>query len=327
MADFDEIFPFINKQGNLVSFKTISTSEFNSDFVYGDKITGSYQNTANVTSVRYVQGSQRRHVDALQNTLNYYKTLSPHYAFSSSLGNKETQELRLLSIPWVFFGSGIEKGSVSLKFYVTGALAAELVDDKQNGELRQKLPKDSNSGSVAGVVLYREGFIVLTGSWNIHPTHTEEYDIFAPSTKKAPRWLDFATTGSSTPSDATNVPSSSFGVKFNGTTFTPVVTMLAHAEKSEFNYSSNPTFIDYTERNLRTALTGTKSYKERADISLKNTVESPFIEPTGSFQKQTFISRIGIYDKNKNLIAIAKTATPVKKREIDNYTFKLKIDF
>ena len=33
-----------------------------------------------------------------------------------------------------------------------------------------------------------------------------------------------------------------------------------------------------------------------------------------------------IYDKDKNLIGIAKMATPVRKTESDQYTFKLKLD-
>ena len=48
---------------------------------------------------------------------------------------------------------------------------------------------------------------------------------------------------------------------------------------------------------------------------------------TGSFEKQVYISKIGLYDKDRNLIGIAKLATPVRKREIDSYTFKLKLDF
>ena len=43
-----------------------------------------------------------------------------------------------------------------------------------------------------------------------------------------------------------------------------------------------------------------------------------------SFKKTTYISSIGIYDENKNLIGIAKVATPVKKTEDREFTFKLK---
>jgi hypothetical protein len=73
--------------------------------------------------------------------------------------------------------------------------------------------------------------------------------------------------------------------------------------------------------------TGTKhQYKESAKIRIKNTVSSSYPDPTGSFEKQTFISKIGIYDKDKNLIGVAKVANPVKKTEDREFTFKLKLD-
>ena len=43
--------------------------------------------------------------------------------------------------------------------------------------------------------------------------------------------------------------------------------------------------------------------------------------------QETFISKIAIYDDDKNLLGIAKLATPVLKKETDSYTFKLKLDF
>ena len=321
------VYPFITKDGSLTSFKTISLSSFNSDFAYGDIISGSYPLTATISLDRFVSGADRVLVNALRNTLDYYKPCSNHYAYSSSLGDKSTQELKLISIPSIFYGSAIDKGSVVLNFYVTGTLAAQLVDDTRRGELRQKLPQDSNSGSVAGVVLYNEGFMILTGSWDIHPTHTEQYDIFSPGTASAPRWIDFGTTGSTTPADLTNVASSSFEMDFDGTQYIPVLTMFAHAPRGELNYSSNPTFRDYGQTGSFQPITNSVEYKEFANISLKNIAKSNFDEPTASFENVTYISRIGIYDKDKNLIAVAKLANPIRKREIDNYTFKLKVDF
>ncbi len=44
------------------------------------------------------------------------------------------------------------------------------------------------------------------------------------------------------------------------------------------------------------------------------------------FEKQVFISQIGIFDEKKNLIGIAKLANPVLKKETDSFTFKIKLD-
>ena len=66
---------------------------------------------------------------------------------------------------------------------------------------------------------------------------------------------------------------------------------------------------------------------ESSEIKIKNTISSSYLSPTGSFKKQTFITKIGIYDDQKNLIGIASVAEPVKKTENRDFTFKLKMDF
>ena len=72
--------------------------------------------------------------------------------------------------------------------------------------------------------------------------------------------------------------------------------------------------------------TSSTSFEERSTLQIKNTISSSYPDPNGNFAKQTFISKVGIYDENKNLIAIAKLAKPVKKTEERDLTFKLKLD-
>ena len=55
---------------------------------------------------------------AIKNTLNYYKPLSPNYAFSSSLRDLATDDVTLISIPSIFYGSRIRKNSVKLDFSI-----------------------------------------------------------------------------------------------------------------------------------------------------------------------------------------------------------------
>ena len=116
------IYPFITKDGSLQSFATVSTTQFAQSFAYGDVITGSYPMSSSLyrnyypqlnTSAQYnitkhENGSfdQRPHIIGLRNTLDYYKTLSPHYAFTASHGtfswDKAEQEMNLISIPSIF---------------------------------------------------------------------------------------------------------------------------------------------------------------------------------------------------------------------------------
>ena len=317
-------------------------------------------------------------IDALRNSFDSYVSLSPHFAFSASnlawdfgTYDKGHQEMNMIYIPSIFYGSAIKKGSVSLKWYVSGSLMAECVDREENGELIQvsgsgrpavggetsisptaqagtnyaKTVTDGVTGSVVGVVLYNEGIIALTGTWGLvgNSNYTDKFRHIADTVKGAesPKWTYFALgmndhSQSVVQTTSHNV-SSSFSIEFKGTTKVPVMTMFAHAPKRHLNFSNNPTFVSgtFTQNsngvNILTssgtrALSSSIQYKERNNSKIKNIVSSSFTNHTASFERQTYISKIGVYDKSHNLIAIAKLATPVKKTEERDLTFKLKLD-
>ena len=134
------IYPFITKDGSLTSFRTTTIKSFNSDFSYGDTMTGSYPMSASITREHFTS-TTRAHVTALKNVLNYHSRLSPQYAYTSSFGDKATQTLSLISIPSIFYGASIKKGSVDMQFYVTGSLVGQLKDENKNGELIQVGPE------------------------------------------------------------------------------------------------------------------------------------------------------------------------------------------
>jgi len=326
------VYPFLTKDGTLSAFKSVSTSAFSSDFGYGDIITGSYPLSASIRRDYLASTPSKKYVKALRNTLEHYVPLSPHFQYSSSLGDKATQELSLVSIPSIFYGSSIQKGSISLQYYISGSLIAELKDENKNGELVQVGPEGSNgSGSVAGVALYTEGFLVLTGAWTVEndPTIDRDYIDDGANLKKS-SWIFWGTgandgvagTGTGTPA-----VSASYGLSFKGTTYTPVLTMMAHADIGELNYSNNPTYLKYGQTGSMQPATSSLQYQESADLLIKNTISSSYHQyEDPSFERQTFISKIGIYDNERNLIGVASLATPVKKKETQEYTFKLKLD-
>jgi len=325
--DGEKIYPFISKNGSLSSFKTISTASFNSDYAYGDEITGSYPLSASIVREFFAATVTSRtttanHLNSLRNTLNFYQPLSNHYAFSSSLGDKGTQNVNLISIPSIIFGSEVEKGTIDLKFYVSGTLIGQLKDQNRDGELIQVGPEGSvGSGSVAGVVLYNEGFVLLTGSWDIGAGFAGEN--YVGGSPVVPKWIYFGK-GANDGTATGTIISSSFGMTLKGTTKTQTITMLAHAPKGELNHSNNPTYITYGQGH--TPLTGANSYAENKSLAIKNIVSSSYSDPYADFKKTTYVSSVAIYDENKNLIGIAKLATPVKKTEDIEYTFKMKLD-
>ena len=318
-----KIFPFVTKDGSFEAIGNVSVKDYFNTFEYGDIITGSYPMSASLARSGTAPGGQ--FVMALQNTLNYYTPVSPHYAFSSSLFERDlgTDDINLLNIPSIFYGSQLRKGTVRLKFYISGTLVAELNDRNFNGELIQ-VDSDTfattSNNEVAGVVLYNEGIILLTGS---APLTFESYE-FGIGLPHAGRWLDFAA-GANDGVDLVT-PSASFSVNFEGINNVQTLTMFANASKSNLNFSSNSTFLDHASFLSHPTVTSSVQYKESEEIEIFNTVSSSFFEFDERFKHQTFISKIGIYDYQKNLIAVANLATPIKKNSERDFTFKLKLD-
>jgi len=315
------IYPFITKQGSLTSFRTITAKSFNSDFSYGDIISGSYPLSASFDRISYAAAASRSRFDSVKTALKSYEAISPHYQVSSSLLGRDLNSVAMnfICIPSIFYGSTIKKGSIDLKFNITGSTIGQIKDLRRNGELIQTGPVGSPmSGATVGIVLYNEGIIILTGSTDIsNGAHTEVY--VPGSSATDPEWLYFFTTGS----DSDRIVSSSYEMNFSGTMYTPVATMMAYAPKGDLNWSNNPTYRVYNDGTG--SLTSSYGFKERPS-KLTNIVSSSFSNYQSDFENTTYISQIGIYDEHKNLIAVTKLANPVKKTEKLDYMFKIKLD-
>jgi hypothetical protein len=349
------IYPFVTKQGSRISFKTGSVADFNNSGKnsFGDIIVGGYPlsssikttrlaaSTSDITTIDEDNGQYKKYVSnkkfilSLKNTFNKYVNISHHYAYDSGSTseqysnksiswNKGQQEMRLVEIPSIFYGSSIRKGSVILRLYISGTLAAEARDTHKNGELIQvsgSNGSDQFNNQVAGVVLYNEGFLAMTGAWALNKGHKESYN----GTADNPRWFHFGK-GANDGSASGAITGSLFSIEFEGVNYVPTVTMLAHAPKSALNHSSNPTYV--SKDNRGTLQTSSYHFRENVGAQIANLEHQSYSQyGTSSFVKQTYISKIGIYDENKNLIGIASLAKPIRKTEEREYTFKLKMDF
>lgn len=338
------IYPFVTKGSSNIGFRTTTTTDYVTGFEYGDVMSGSYPLSASITREYMVQAGARSvdvdsdtgetfagaptypHFYALKNRLNFYGTLSEHYRVSSSFGDKSLQTINLLSIPSIFFGDKIDPGTISLKWYLTGTLVGELKDEKRNGELIQTGPYGSTgSGSVGGVVLYNEGFMLLTGSWALSnvPLHL----VSGSATAVSASWkyfgagaLDNVTTGTT----SATYKSASFNMSFKGTNDVQTVTMFAHAKRGEVNYSNNPTFLQYGQTQIEN--TSSIVYEENSSRQIYNSVSSSYTGYDADFERQVYISRVAIYDENKNLLGIATLSNPVLKKEDEDLSFKIKLD-
>jgi hypothetical protein len=319
------IYPTMIKEGFRNSFKIYSNAQHDVFFNYdGEDLTGSYNISASITRDHYAANGTRPKIAALRNTFDEYRFISPHYAFISDFGDKSTQEMSVISIPSIFYGSRIKKGSVKLDYYVSGSLIGTLEDEGFKGELVQTGPTGSvGSGSIAGVVLYKEGAIILTGSWTIEDSGIT----YKGSSATGEKWTNFGdglhkTLGASD----MHIASASFNIAYQGVTHTNTMTMMARANYNELNHSNNPTFMQ-NKSPYNYAFSPSSSYMYKDPVVFpKNITDTALTDVIPEPQKETYISKVAIYDKDKNLIGFAKVATPVRKTEDRQYLFKLKLD-
>ena len=283
---------------------------------------------------------------ALRNRLNFYGLRSPHYRITGSMVYrpaleletpewiKDQQDINLISIPSIFYGSTIKPGTVSLKWYLTGSLMAELKDIRENGELIQVSSSESSAynDEVAGVIMYDEGLILLTGSWALDDKVS--INVGQAGGAASPTWVDFAagieaggpggTSRRTVQNTAASFVSAAFGISFLGHTETQTVTMFANARRGEANFSNNPTYAAYGSKRLR--LSTKRLYEENPNRLIANIASSSFANHSASFKRQVYISKVGLYDEKKNLVGVASLADPILKEEDRDFTFKLKID-
>ncbi len=321
------VYSYVVKNGSRIGFRTSTVSSFDNSS-YGDIITSSYPYVSGISKEFYNTTTPRSstsyvsHLLALKNTINHYRYISPHFQYSSSARDLDTAQTGLINIPTIFYGSQIKKGTINLKYYVTGTMVGQAQDSNRDGVLYSTYGNDA--GSAVGIALYSEGFVLLTGSTELAISTDAYTSSYAPGATAAqgdtPKWIYFG----QSMSGSITAPSSSYIMEMSGTSYNSTMTLFATAPKGQLNQSNNPTFVEYTTGDF--AATGSKAYLENAKRSIKNTVSSSYADPTGSFEKVTYISKIGIYDEDRNLIGLAKLATPVKKTVERDFTFKIKLD-
>lgn len=323
----------ILKAGYRHSFKTYTEAQHNVWFNYdGQFITSSYNHSASISRNYFDIDSpaNRLHLRAIKNALNENKIFSPHYAYKNPSRDFQTVDVNLISVPSIFYGQQIKKGTACLRFYVTGSLIGELKDERKNGELVQVGPAGSPmSGTVAGVVLYEQGIFVLTASHALaHRTVDYKGD---GSANDNPNWTYFGAymhspasinSGNGIPASALE---SSFTIDYQGITQKQTMMMMAHARSGDINHSNNPTYKDTAHPNLTAFKSSSYQYVE-PEIPVKNIVHTSLTDQVPQFQKETYITKVALYDEKKNLIGVAKVAVPVRKTEDRQYTFKLKLD-
>ena len=81
--------------------------------------------------------------------------------------------------------------------------------------------------------------------------------------------------------------------------------IFCRATADEFNYSSNPTYVDDATNKIRVIETGQE----------------------GTQKAFCFITTVGLYDANDNLLAVAKLSRPIEKNNEKDITIRVRLDF
>jgi hypothetical protein len=290
----------LNRPKN-VSKSVFASSSYGQEFIYEPSIANPYTLYYFSSSADFLSDDCRK-LRSLKNTINRYTGYDDIFSFENFYNVTSS----LIAINSTYFGSGLQKGSVSLSIYVSGSLLDEATDAKENGVLSSSL-----SGKV-GIVLYNEGFILLNNALSLSSDQTT-----FNGTVDYPRWTNF------------NANDANSGKIFCDLSYghineTPTNIVFAIANKNTLNHSNNITYIksgSYTE-----PLTGSNVFRENDKLEIKNIVKSPFVSGSANFEKETYITRIGLHDKDKKIIGYATLANPVRKTENREFIFKLKLD-
>ena len=323
------------RKDGVLPFPQIVNTNATSSYRMSASITRQYLETSTLTLTSSTIENHNHTSSVLKNMCLQYRTINPD--FSDALVNDLTSSLKspldsifekninMINIPSIFYGSEIKKGTIDLNFYITGTLVSTAQDLNYNGRLVSTY--GNTSGSVVGYVLYREGILFFPSSSaataSLSPVSTIQFNN-ATSTD-SPKWIYFGHGANDGAAKATHA-SASYSINFEGTTYKNTMTMFCHADKGELNYSNNPTFLNIQHSSSIVGFSsGSYSYND-SEVAIKNIASSSFHKGEDEFRKVTYVSKVGIYDENDNLLMTVDLARPYKKEEKDNYTFKIKYD-
>lgn len=266
----------------------------------------------------------RKYVTALENLINFPDNLQ-NGNFDSDY---KLSEVNMICIPGIFYGSKVKSGSIKLNYYVDGKLIASAED--KAGKIICTEGVSAVKDQKVGDVIYSQGIILLNNNTALDPTHQDKY--LSTSTNSSPSWINFGTGIKHIGEELTSGPcvSSAYSITFKGTNKVPTLSMFSFSEIGEHNYSNNPTFLD-SKLDNGSSLLGeyllTNSSFEEPKKNIKSVNKSPYPDDEEEHISTTYISKVGIYDEDKNLIAVATLANPAKKTEKRDFMIKMKIDF
>lgn len=231
-------------------------------------------------------------------------------------GGTKLQEVIFINLNRVLTKDEIKKGSVDFDITtggsVTGSLSSSIAlqDAGAQSDFRVNSPAGEYSFLSAsngffegaqGLVFYQAGVLVLTASifgvtdGTSADFGTQEFGTYASSSD-----INAVLTGSSIQHAADSFRLRWQDLDFNNTVEINSTIYFCRANNRDFNYSANPTY-----------LTGSK-------IRVKNST---------SDQPVSYITSVGLYSPDNELLAVAKLSEPLKKTPSTELNLRVRLDY
>tara|TARA_Y100001972_G_C7656527_1_gene330647 strand:- start:49 stop:1122 length:1074 start_codon:yes stop_codon:yes gene_type:complete len=147
----------------------------------------------------------------------------------------------------------------------------------------------------AGLLFYQAGIAVLTGSVFGSQIAASPLDMDGSATN-----IDALLTGSTIEACGDALRHRIGNIQFNNTTELNSTVYFCRINHNEFNYSSNPTYLENSRIRIKTQATD---------------------EPLA------YITTIGLYNDNNELLATAKLSEPLKKSASNEFTIRARLDY
>jgi len=163
--------------------------------------------------------------------------------------------------------------------------------------LRGSTGTPDSSSPPLGLVFYQAGIAVVTASVFTSAITAEGADTQLNSAGKTA--IQLMVSGAISAS-ADAIRHRVFDIDFNNTTELNSTIYFCRAGSNEFNYSSNPTYLSSSQIRVK-------------DVSTDDPI--------------SYITTVGLYGANNELLAVGKLSEPLKKTPADEYTLRVRLDY
>ena len=165
-----------------------------------------------------------------------------------------------------------------------------------------------NENSGVGLVYYQAGICVLTASVftssadfdNVTYTHNFDANFGSCATSADTRNINTVLSGTAISASADGFRARLINVEFNNTTELNSTIYFCRAHHGDFNYSSNPTYL--------------------SDSKIR-------VKEVSKDQPVSYITTVGLYSADKELLAVAKLSEPLKKTPSNELTLRVRLDY